>query len=54
MTDSRRLRESLRLMDEQIVRLLALADEHREYLIGAILSEAHAHVMTRYIEATSP
>ncbi|WP_217430981.1 hypothetical protein [Sphingomonas bacterium] len=45
---SRALKDQLRYLDEQLTSLIALADEQRDYLLGALLCEAHAHVVKQY------
>ena len=44
------LRERLREMDDQLAALIAGADEQGDFLLGALLCEAHAHVVRRYVE----
>ena len=42
------LRDQLRDMDEQLTAMIAVADEQCDYLLGALLCEAHAHVVKQY------
>ena len=44
------LRAQLRDMDDQLAALITGADEQGDFLLGALLCEAHAHVVRRYAE----
>lgn len=46
--DDHMLKDQLRTMDEQLTSLIAMADDQGDYLLGALLCEAHAHVVKRY------
>lgn len=44
------LRAQLRGMDDQLTSLIATADEQGDFLLGALLCDAHAHVVRRYAD----
>ena len=44
------LRAQLREMDHQLSTLIAVADEQGDFLLGALLCDAHSHVVRRYVE----
>ena len=48
--DEAALRAQLRDMDDQLAALIAGADEQGDFLLGALLCEAHVHVVRRYAE----
>jgi hypothetical protein len=48
--DDATLRTQLRQMDEQLCMLIAAADLQGDFLLGALLCDAHAHVARRYSE----
>ncbi|WP_375381943.1 hypothetical protein [uncultured Sphingomonas sp.] len=49
MPDDAEFKAQLREMDDKLMSLIAIADEQGDFLLGALLCDAHAHVVRRYV-----
>lgn len=49
MTDDPTLLSDLRAVEIMLSRCLAIADRHEDFVLGAIISEAHATVAARLV-----
>lgn len=49
-SDDWTVKDQLRHADEQLAGLIAMADAQGDYLLGALLCEAHDHVIRRYTD----
>ena len=50
MPDDAEFKAQLREMDDQLTSLIAIADSQGDHLLGALLCDAHAHVVRRYAD----
>ena len=50
MPDGAEFKAQLREMDDQLTALIAIADSQGDHLLGALLCDAHAHVVRRYAD----